>query len=230
MNRRIDAFLFQSKSILCIAMLLGVHVIAGCGSGAGLLSGIQRIDLTSNSQMAGILGGTNLQGATAIEINQATGQFRLVYPEAGREISGTFVKVGGQARVTQFTFAVGDKAATVSFNAADQITQITNEGGQAWVRPNVTTAAPQAPQAPRAPGARTLSTVDSYVAANADLMQLAEELDAQGVTSPDQVDAKVGQASFWPAFFLASFVFIGLVIPATLLFIFEVVVFVTTIL
>lgn len=223
MNYKIDAFLFRSKAVLCVMALVGMHVVAGCGTGAGLLGGTQRIDVASDSAWAGLLGGTNFEGATAIEINPFTGQFRLIYPDGGREISGTFVKSGDQARVTQLTIAVGDGAATFTFNAADQITQISNQKGKEWVRPNVTTVAPQAPQAPSAPGAREQSRLDSYMAANADLLQLAEQLDAQGgVGSVDDEQVKAGQAGFWPVALFLGFTFTGFSILATVVFVLQV--------
>ncbi|HKQ48863.1 MAG TPA: hypothetical protein VJZ71_12405 [Phycisphaerae bacterium] len=231
MNDSLIRFNHRAKAILCLTLVVAMHVVVGCGGAPSLFpeSG-NLIPLTPDHPMAQALAGTPFSSATAVEVNAATNQFRLVFPDgAQQQISGTFSFDGGKAYVSRLTVAEGAMSATVSFAANQQITSINTSAGPSWARPGedvakVSLAASNRP-----------NTVDSFLEANADLMEAAQEFDSQGVVTspiggPANEGATGGQTvktgtAFGPlAFVFAMMIFIPLGIGATIIFLIELVV------
>ncbi len=237
MNRSFEMFNFRAKAVLCMTLAIAMHVVVGCGGSSSLFpTGGTVVPLTPDHALTHALAGTPFSAATAIEMNPSTRQFRLVFPDNSQQITGTMTYVNGQPQVKTFTMALGSKSVTLSFNANQEITNIDTSAGPNWQR-TVTTQAPQAAQAPRAPGAKA-DNIQSYLTANADLLQLAQQADTQGVTAPaigqgtDPVSGTnvKSEAAFWPLVAVfAALALIPLGIAATLYFIFEVVVVVNAI-
>lgn len=237
MNRSFELFNFRAKAVLCVTLALAMHVVVGCGGASAHLpaGGGSIVPLTPDHALTQALAGTPFSGATAIQMNPSTMQFRLIFPDNSQLISGTMTYENGTPQVKTLTMAQGSKSVTLSFNANQEITNIDTSAGPSWQR-TVTTQAPRAAQAPRAPGAKA-DNIQSYLSANADLMQLAEQMDTQGVTSiADQVPNQTpdqtvkAEAAFWPlAAVFGAIVLIPLGIAATLYFIFEIVVVINAI-
>lgn len=236
MNGTFAQFKHRAKAILCVTLVTAMHVVVGCGGAAASLlpaSG-NLIELTPDHPMAQALAGTPFSGATAIEMNAATNQFRLVFPDGSQQISGTFAYDGGKAYVSRLTVAQGTMSATVSFAANQQITNISTSAGPSWARPGADAAKASLSTA-------RANTVESYLEANADLMEAAQEFDAQGVvTSPVGGPAdeggtggqtvKIGTAFGPLAFVFGAMIFIPLGIGATIIFLIELVVAATALL
>ncbi len=219
MNRALARSIFQAKSIFCVALLLSMHVVAGCGTVPNVFAGGSYVvNLTSDHPLASALAGTPFDGASAMEVNPLTRQFRLIYPDGSRHVSGTFTESGGEKAVNSLSIGVNSNVITLDFNALRQITEINTGGGQNWRRPGFNTQPAQAPSAP-APFARSIDDeMQSYMTANADLLQAAAEFDAQ------QSDGfKAGDpAGFGPWAIIAVFAWISATTVGALIFVFQV--------
>jgi hypothetical protein len=228
MNGSFERFNFRAKAVLCVLLMAAMHVVVGCGGTSGLLpGGDSQIPLTPDQPLAKALAGTSFSNATAVVINPATGQFGVVFPNGtGQQISGTIKYENGQAQVSRLTVADGSKSVTITFGANQEITNIATSAGLGWQRS--TTAAKSANTA-------RANTLESYMAANADLIQYAQQLDSGGVVPTDigqPVDdgsgtvqtVKTNTALTPLAVVLGAMIFIPLSIGATIIFILEVVV------
>ena len=166
-------------------------------------------------------------------MNPATNQFRLVFPDGSQQISGTFAFDGGKAYVSRLTVAEGTKSATVSFAPNQQITSINTSAGPSWTRPgaDATKASLSTARA---------NTVESFLEANADLIEAAQEFDAQGVvTSPiggssddgatGGQTVKTGTSLSLLAAVFGVMIFVPLGIGATIIFLIELVVVLTAV-
>lgn len=222
MSSATKVYLFKAKALLGVALVFNLVIVTGCGQSALFLpESTETIELTADHPMTQQLAGTPFDGATAIQVDRSTNSFRLVYPDTNTQLSGKFATTeDGQAYVRSFTIGQGGQVVTLNINSRKEITDIDTSAGARWQR--VSTAAPSAPTAPRAPGSKTAtSDVDAYLAANADLVAMAQQIDDQG-------GAQVGKdtASSFPFAFLAlSYVwFAPWGVLLTLYFVFQVVV------
>lgn len=222
MSSTTKACLFKAKALLGVALVFNLVVVTGCGQSALFLpESTETLELSADHPLAQQLAGTPFDGATAIQVDRATSNFRLIYPDSNTQLSGKFeTTADGQAYVSSFTIGQGGQVVTLNINSQKEITDIDTSAGAKWQR--VSTAAPSAPTAPRAPGSKAVtSDVDAYVAANADLVAMAQQIDDQG-------RAQVGKdtASSFPFAFLAlSYVwFAPWGVLLTLYFVFQVVV------
>lgn len=235
MNGSITRFNFRAKAVLCMTLVAAMHVVVGCGGAASLVppSG-NLVELTPDHPLARVLAGTPFSGATAFEVNAATNQFRLVFPDGSQQISGTFSYADGKAYVSRLTVADGTTSATLTIGANQQITSISTSAGPSWQRPGA-----EAAKASLATAVRP-NTIESYLAANADLLAAAQEYDAQGTVSTmpgstpgdgntGEQTVKTGASLSLLAFVFGVMIFIPLGVAATIIFLIELVVVVTTI-
>ena len=227
MNGSFSRFNYCAKTVLCLVLIAAMHVVVGCGGAPSLFPASGNlVPLTPDHPMAQALAGTPFSSATAVEVNAATNQFRLVFPDGSQQqISGTFAFDGGKAYVSRITVAEGAMSATLSFAANQQITNISTSAGPSWQRPGsdaakvgLSTARP--------------NTVESFLEANADLMEAAQEFDSQGVvTSPiggatgdgatgGQI-VKTGASLALLAAVFGVMIFVPLGIGATIIFLIE---------
>ena len=242
MNRTFQRIIFQSKAVLCLVLMLNLSIwTLGCGQAGLSLLGEITIPLTPDHELTTLLKGTDFEGATAVVVNPSTHQFRLVFPDVRREISGAYALPNGQPQLTSLTLTTPAQSVTLQINADKRVTQISNNLGSTWDRPaewnaqgSAAAASPSTPaappSAPAAPSARTIVPgADEYLQANAQLLELARQLDQQNGTGDGS--AKAEQSSlFWvPAVFL-SIAFVNAGIVTTLIFIFQLIVLINIIL
>jgi hypothetical protein len=186
MKQILDLIALRGKVVLGIVLVMNLNLVVGCGGLAGLLPGATvRVPVGSNQELVDALAGTPFANATAIDVNQVTKTFRMVFADGTQQMSGSFVENNGELFVTQFAVTQGNQTVYLVLNLDKEITDISSAHGATWQR-SPSTQAPRAPKAPTAPGARTVAAgAQDYVDANADLVALAEELDAQGATPKD---------------------------------------------
>jgi hypothetical protein len=186
MKRILEQIALRGKIVLCIILVLNLNFVVGCGGLSSLLPGATvRVPVGSNQELIDTLAGTPFANATAIDVNQVTKTFKMVFADGAQQMSGSFTENNGELFITQFTVGNGNQAVNFALNLNKEITDITTSQGVSWQRP-LNTQAPGAPRAPTAPGARTVTgSAQDYVAANADLVALAEQLDSQGATPKD---------------------------------------------
>ncbi len=219
--------MFKLKAVFCLLLMLNLCLWSlGCGSAAtALFVGDKTISLTADHPLTEALSGSDFAGASAIELSTATNQFRVIYPDDNRNISGSFATVNGETAVTNLTITNGQKSVALLINNAKEITRIASNEGTSWYRPaswnSNAPSAPTAPSAPAAAGAKTSmdDATDAFVQANAQLLELAAEIDAE---SDDGLTAdKVGQSSLVWAVALWSLILVPGGIYTTLLFIIQ---------
>lgn len=147
-------------------------LVPGCGQGGVLglpAAGAYQIPLTADNPLTRALQGSAFQGATLMEVTPQAQAFRLIFSDTGRQVSGNYALVGGEFTITQFTFKQNGKSATITFDENRRITSITSSSGDAWSRDE---------------NAKLIGVSSSsdnpYVVANADLIEIARQVDAQG--------------------------------------------------
>ncbi|MBI5763530.1 MAG: hypothetical protein HZA51_08415 [Planctomycetes bacterium] len=226
MNRLIDTLIFKSKSVLCICLMVGLHVmLPGCGQDAFAPANTVSTPLGDADALSQVLAGTPMAGARTIEFDQLTKNFRIVDENGNARINGQVSSdSSGDQYVSLITITNGGRSVTLSIDANKQITNLVTSQG-VWQRP-VTTNAPTAPGSATAPGARASSDVDQFVAANAELFSLARQADEQGyATMSVEGQPKAGAASLAPVLWvLGGLAFIPIGIAMSLLWIVEIVV------
>lgn len=169
---------FKAQAVICSLLVLNMQFLAsGCGQ-AGLLglpgAGTYQIPLTADHPLTKALQGSAFQGAKLMEIMPEAQAFRLVFPGSTRQVSGNYSFSGGQFVITQFTFKQDGRSATLNFDASRKVTSIASSDGIAWARLGGSNAKSTA----------DLSSPDNpYAIANADLVEFAREMDAQGGTN-----------------------------------------------
>jgi len=219
--------IFKLKAVVCLMLMLNLSLWSlGCGSAAtALFVGDQVISLTADHPLTEALSGSEFAGATAVELSHTTNQFRVIYPDGDRNISGSFATVNGQTAITSLAMTSGSKSVALLINSAKEITQIASNEGATWQRPaSWNSSAPGAPSAPSAPSAATAKTslvdeANAFVQANAQLLDLAAEIDAE--SDGDLAVGKAGQSSLFWAVALWSLILVPGGIHATLLFIIQ---------
>ncbi len=233
MNRNYGAIIFKTKAVLCLLLTANLSIWGlGCGQVGYSLLGEVVIPLTADHELTEALKGSEFEGATAVAVNPGTQTFRLIFPDGDRQLSGTYINKQGGAELTSVTLATPTQTATLQLGHGQRVTQITSTLGSTWSRPAewdppagsfaTAPAAPAAPAAPSAPSAaREISGAASgYLEANAELLELARQLDEQRGSSTDKADQN---SLVWVAGALLHLVFGPGGIAATLIFIFQVV-------
>lgn len=152
-----------AKTTLCAALVVNLHVWnAGCGvtGPIPLSDGWVRVPLDAGSALKSALRGTRLEAVSALEVNAATGHFRMALADTGGSVRGTFGWIDGSPVVSSIEFTQGDVSAAFEFDSLKRITLATTSTGTAWL--------PDSLDSPLlfGPGA---SGVDAYIAANATL-------------------------------------------------------------
>ncbi len=175
MNRKCRRFAEQLKAVLCLALVMNLMLwTGGCDvMNLSALAGTIRIDLTPDHPLAELLQGSNFENATAIEINQATQEFRLIFPDDAQEFRGTFANSPRGPEVTQLTLTDSGQSVSLEMDASRSVTSITTSNGFQWDRP----AAWETPIA-------TGGDEQTYLDANISLLEAADELEQQGVVAP----------------------------------------------
>jgi outer membrane protein assembly factor BamB len=163
---------FQSKAVFCVLLTLNLQFcISGCGvDPAPLLAGVIRIELTPDHPLASALRGSAFEDAEALEIEPASGTFRLIFADESRELSGSFSRGVGLPAVTKLHAAKGGLSATIHLDRAKHVTRITTSEGAEWVRP-----AARLPE----PAVGADLNAHSFLAANGELLRLAREMDRE---------------------------------------------------
>jgi hypothetical protein len=236
MNRSIRSIIFGSKVVLCLTLTLNLSVWAmGCGQVGYSLLGEVTIPLTADHPLAAALKGSDFEGATALAVSPSTHQFRLIFPDGRREMSGTYQPADGQARLTAVTLTTAAQSVTLQLDGDKHVTQIVNNAGSQWQRPaewntqgSYVPGAPAAPRAPAAPSApssgRTIAPdADAYLQANAELLELARQADQQSGDDTGGLVKAEQSSLFWVPFALLNLVFVPGGVLATLLFVFQVI-------
>ena len=117
--------LFKMKSLLCMLLVLyGPIALIGCGNsmlGPGVPLAQIQIALGADHPLTQALAGTNFQGAVAMDIFPGARQFRLVFPDDERQVSGSYDSQGGEIILTQVNFKNDVGAATVEFDAQRRV-------------------------------------------------------------------------------------------------------------
>jgi hypothetical protein len=170
------ATIFKAKSLFCAALVLAQPVLSGCQSSPITMPDIPvasagrfHVELTQDHSMTGALEGSAFQGARAIDVYPAEQRFELIFSDDDRAIHGNYAFVNGEFTIVDFEYATKEGSAKFTFSESKQITQISSSRGD-WKRP---------PESPIAPDP-TLSGADAYAAANADILELAQQLDESG--------------------------------------------------
>ncbi|MFQ5429341.1 MAG: hypothetical protein ACE5E1_03430 [Phycisphaerae bacterium] len=166
-----------AKAAFGIGLVLNVHVwLGGCGmAGVQLLDGKLLVPLTPDHAMTQTLAGSAFEGATAMEIDPAASRFRLIYPDAGRNVSGTYHANKGRFSIRQLQLARGALSAEVMLDDDRHVLSIETGSGLRWERPADWTGLPP----------ETLAGgLDAYIAANIELVDAARQLDGGGARVP----------------------------------------------
>jgi len=195
MNRALRRLNVKLKALLCVALIMNLSFwTVGCGQMAmEMPDGSFRIALTPGHPLTSHLQGSAFEGASAIEIKPGGQEFRLIFPDGAKEISGTFSDVSGQLEVTSLTMSQGSQSATLELDASSKcITSISTSTGHRWERPAEWGT-------PEIVG----DGADAYLEANHQLMEMAEELDDQqafsgGSSTGDTVSDEDGQTGTSP--------------------------------
>jgi hypothetical protein len=174
--------LFKLKSLLC-ALLAFYSPIAltGCGNtmpGSVVpLSQIQ-IPLGPDHPLTQALERTTFQGAVAMDIFPAARQFRLIFRDDERQLSGSYGVQDGEFTLTAVHFKNTVGSASVQFDPQRRVESITTGAGEAWVRP-------------AGDAARIIETGDApnaYFAANTDLIAVAQSMDEASGAATQTLD------------------------------------------
>jgi len=233
MKRNCQEIIFKAKAVLGVLLTANLCLWGlGCGQVGYSLLGERIIQLTEDHPLTAALKGSDFEGATALAVNPGTQTFRLIFPNGQRQLSGSYTNTQAQVELTSITLITAAQSATLQFGAGQRVVQIASTTGSTWTRPiewdqatgNFATApkAPTAPGAPSTPGAARGISANAYTEANAQLLDLARELDVESGYGDSA--SKADQSSFfWAAGALLHLVFVPGGIAATLLFIFQVV-------
>ncbi len=167
--------LFKMKSVLCmLLMLYGPVVLTGCGNnplGPGVPIAQLQIPISPDGSLSQALAGTSFQGAVAIAIMPASQQFRLIFRDDVRQVSGFYALKNGEFTLTGFSFKNADGSASVRLDSERKVESITTSGGESWER------LAQDLASARTTVTSTDPSANPYMAANADLIQFAASMD-----------------------------------------------------
>jgi len=162
--------------------------MAGCTGPADVvapLTGIMRIDLSPDHALTKALNKSVLVGAEAFELDPVRRSFRVVFADAGREVTGTYAVVDGAFTITQFTFGRLGRSVTMSLDLSKRVRTIVTDDGFAWQRPaNWSLIEPSS------------DGVKGYVEANAQLLDFAKGVDQGRPPSPNNGTTNPGGGDF----------------------------------
>ncbi|MEK6644668.1 MAG: putative Ig domain-containing protein [Planctomycetota bacterium] len=124
----------KAKAVLCALLVCSAHYWSGCGLSLSPNpdEGIV-IPLTADHAVTKALSGTQFVGATAIVVFPSRGLFKLVFPDASREMSGHLSGAPGSHAAAEFTFARDGSSATMQINpVTKQVTNLSASNGFNW--------------------------------------------------------------------------------------------------
>jgi hypothetical protein len=178
MKRGLQNLIRVLKTTLCVVLSLNIHVfIAGCGQNplAGPTASLLTVQLTADHPLKLALKGSQFQDATNFIAQPDKQEFRLTFPDIKRQVRGHYAFVDGEFTITEFFFKNTARSAIVTMNDAKQVDTITTSDGYQWKRDG---------SASREQTDQSAQGVDAYLAANADLIEVARQLDQQsGLTT-----------------------------------------------
>lgn len=170
-----DRTLTVLKAALCVALTLSIHVFTpGCGESSLtflLPQGDDAVTEPLDLQLSEALDGTQLRGATAVRFNLAEQTFALVFPDDQREVRGSYILYEGAFTITSLYVRAYGQSVTLDFDVHKMVTHMETSTGDEWTLDKT--------EASRFYGQHA-EHLQSYVAANADLLATAERLDAAG--------------------------------------------------
>ncbi|MCG8408182.1 MAG: Ig-like domain-containing protein, partial [Phycisphaerales bacterium] len=173
----------KAKAVLCVLLILNLNYWIGCGQ--TLLTpqnptpgDVERIPLPPDHPVSQALDGSQFAGAIAIDVDRASGRFSLAYADGEtKQASGRFVGQGVAMSIIEFSFSRDGQGATLHLDPdTKQVTLLTTTTGFEW-RPSVQVSAREI--ASDAQGA------EAYLAANAELLELEEDLVKNGAAQFD---------------------------------------------
>ena len=162
----------KATASLCIVLMLNLSLMSsGCGLSPAVSLPVTHggvIALTPDHPISIALRGTAFEGATALEVEPSSGTFRLVFPDAGRTLTGRMVARDGALEMAELNFASDGLAATMKLDPATrQVVAIETSYGHYW-EPTKDERIAARP--------RSADELQTYLAANESLL---------AVTSPD---------------------------------------------
>lgn len=127
----------RATAVLCVVLTLNLSVLtSGCGvspTPAAAGENLSVIALTPDHPLAQALRGTAFEGATAMEVDRATGAFRFIFPGADRSLSGRAVVHEERWEIAEFSFASGGLSADMRLDPATrQVISIGTSFGHFW--------------------------------------------------------------------------------------------------
>lgn len=175
MGRRLDNLNRRATAVLCIIAMAHQVCLTGCNTPRlefPLTAAMYQIRLSADHELSKSLQDTAFRDATGVEIFPAEQAFRITFPEADKQIAGTYAYVNGEFTITGFSFGRNGESVSLDLSEAKQITRIAISDGAEWNRPPESLA--------RAIPSTSARGVDAYAAANADILEFARELDQAG--------------------------------------------------
>lgn len=171
MNQNSRPLGYSCRAAVCILLTLNLHIWqAGCDVGGPMFlqDDWMRLDVTAGQTLKSVVQPSTFAGVSAVEVNPSTGQFRLVIPDTGRRVSGSYALIGGQPTVTMVEFEARGLVVAFHFDAFRRITLVTSSTGQRWSPSELVSEQLFGSQA---------SGVDAYIAANANIVSQVRQLD-----------------------------------------------------
>lgn len=166
-GKRLDR---SATALLCVVLMVSNLLIhAGCIPTPVALAGSQfHRDLAVGDDVYKLLQNSPLAGATALDFDPLSGRLTLSYPNGARGVEATLRLHGDQPRLASLKMSNGVQWARVEFDDERRITTLRTATGHAWQRPIGWTG--------RRPSASSVG-LDPYLAANAELLEYAHQLD-----------------------------------------------------
>ncbi|MBN2561706.1 MAG: hypothetical protein JXQ75_12330, partial [Phycisphaerae bacterium] len=175
MKRTCHHHVFKLKALLCVLLTLNVQFwLGGCAPAPVPFSpGATRIELTPGHPLSMALRGSAFEGATAVEVDPGKGEFRLIFPDAGRQLSGKYAEANGTPTITEFHAANGLNSATIHLDISKHVTSITTSDGHVFTAPTDWATSPASTEG-----------ANAYERANAQLLDFARQLNSQSNPGP----------------------------------------------
>jgi len=158
----------RATALVCVFLTLNLSLLtSGCGisPGAGLPVGDARvIPLTPDHPISIALLGSAFEGATGLEVDPATGAFRLIFADGNRTVAGRAVIRDGVWEMAEFNFGADGLAANMKLDPATrQVVGIETSYGHVWepAKEDRIAARP-----------RGDNRVDTYLSANEPLLEI----------------------------------------------------------
>lgn len=217
----LDPLLFKAKAMLAIIVLAMTPMfVMGCGQTS--LPAATGLPVANADALSQKLVGTPFANPRLIEVSRPNRSFRIISGDGSSTVSGQYsTDSSGQAFVSSFAMSTRDRAISLKFNEARQITEVITSGGL-WRSID----APPLSSTSSGVGARAVNQVDTYVAANAEVLSLARQADGQAAsTASIEIPVKAdGQALALPLLIFGSMALWPIGAAMTILWVIEVVV------